>query len=34
VIGEGADAKIEAYGAADPGVHVDGFEQFFYPYVP
>ena len=34
VIGEGAEAKIEAYGIADPGQHVDGFEQYFYPYVP
>jgi Rieske Fe-S protein len=34
VDGKGADARIEAYDAADPGVHVDGPEQFFYPYVP
>ena len=34
VSGEGADAKIEAYGISDPGVHVDGPEQLFYPYVP
>lgn len=34
VIGEGADAKIEAYSIADPGQHVDGFEQYFYPYIP
>ena len=32
--GEGADAVIEAYDTADPGVHVDGPEQIFYPYVP
>jgi Rieske Fe-S protein len=34
VQGEGADALIEAYPIADPGVHVDGPEQYFYPYVP
>lgn len=34
VIGEGAEAKIEAYDIVDPGQHVDGFEQYFYPYVP
>jgi menaquinol-cytochrome c reductase iron-sulfur subunit len=34
VEGQGADARIEKYGAADPGVHVDGPEEFFYPYVP
>ena len=34
VKGTGADAKIEAYRLADPGQHVDGPEQFFYPYVP
>jgi Rieske Fe-S protein len=34
VIGEGASAKIEAYRLADPGQHVDGPEQYFYPYVP
>jgi menaquinol-cytochrome c reductase iron-sulfur subunit len=34
VIGQGADAKIEAYRLADPGQHVDGPEQYFYPYVP
>ena len=34
VVGEGAEAKIEAYSIADPGQHVDGFEQYFYPYVP
>jgi quinol---cytochrome c reductase iron-sulfur subunit, bacillus type len=34
VVGEGADARIEAYKIVDPGVHVDGPEQFFYPYVP
>jgi menaquinol-cytochrome c reductase iron-sulfur subunit len=34
VIGEGADAKVEAYKEADPGQHVDGPEQYFYPIVP
>jgi Rieske Fe-S protein len=34
VQGTGADAVIVKYGAADPGVHVDGPEQLFYPYVP
>ena len=34
VEGTGKDAKIKAYDIADPGQHVDGPEQFFYPYVP
>ena len=34
VEGEGAEAQIKAYKIADPGVHVDGLEQYFYPYVP
>jgi Rieske Fe-S protein len=34
VEGEGADAVIVKYGPSDPGVHVDGPEQVFYPYVP
>jgi quinol---cytochrome c reductase iron-sulfur subunit, bacillus type len=34
VDGTGADAVIHAYGVSDPGVHVDGPEQIFYPYVP
>jgi quinol---cytochrome c reductase iron-sulfur subunit, bacillus type len=34
VEGEGANAKIKAYRLADPGQHVDGPEQFFYPFVP
>jgi Rieske Fe-S protein len=34
VHGEGAEARIEAYDIADPGQHVDGPEQFFYPYIP
>ncbi len=34
VEGSGADATIEAYRISDPGVHVDGLQQFFYPYVP
>ena len=31
VEGKGAEAKIEAYHIADPGQHVDGLEQYFYP---
>jgi Rieske Fe-S protein len=31
VVGEGADAQIKAYDLADPGQHVDGPEQVFYP---
>jgi menaquinol-cytochrome c reductase iron-sulfur subunit len=31
VIGEGANATIEAYRLADPGQHVDGPEKVFYP---
>jgi Rieske Fe-S protein len=34
VTGTGANAKIEAYKQADPGQHVDGPEQYFYPYIP
>lgn len=34
VEGSGKDAKMKAYDIADPGQHVDGPEQFFYPYVP
>lgn len=34
VEGEGADAVIVKYRAADPGVHVDGPEQYLYPIVP
>ncbi len=34
VEGEGADAVIVKYDPSDPGVHVDGPEQYFYPYVP
>jgi len=34
VEGEGADAVVVKYGVADPGVHVDGPEQIFYPIVP
>lgn len=34
VEGAGAEARIQAYRLADPGVHVDGLEQFLYPYVP
>ena len=34
VDGRGADARIKAYRLADPGQHVDGPEQIFYPIVP
>jgi menaquinol-cytochrome c reductase iron-sulfur subunit len=34
VEGTGADATIHAYELTDPGVHVDGPEQIFYPYIP
>ena len=34
VTGTGADARMEAYDIADPGVHVDGPLEYFYPYVP
>ena len=34
VINTGAHAQIEAYKQADPGQHVDGPEQYFYPYIP
>ena len=34
VIGLGAEAKIEAYGRADPGQHVNDWEGYFYPYIP
>lgn len=34
VEGQGAQAKMEAYRLADPGQHVDGPEQYFYPFVP
>jgi Rieske Fe-S protein len=34
VEGEGADAVIVKYRASDPGVHVDGAEQYLYPIVP
>jgi hypothetical protein len=34
VEGEGAKARIHGYRLADPGQHVDGFEQIFWPYVP
>jgi Rieske Fe-S protein len=33
VTGKGADAQIEAYTLADPGQHVDGPEQYLYPYI-
>lgn len=34
VMGEGADAVLVRYRAADPGVHVDGLEQYLYPITP
>jgi menaquinol-cytochrome c reductase iron-sulfur subunit len=34
VTGQGSDAQIQAYRLADPGVHVDGPEQIFYPITP
>jgi Rieske Fe-S protein len=34
VDGAGAEATVIAYDLVDPGQHVDGPEQFFYPYVP
>jgi menaquinol-cytochrome c reductase iron-sulfur subunit len=34
VEGTGADAVMVAYKHQDPGTHVDGPEQLFYPYVP
>jgi len=34
VEGEGADAVIVKYSPSDPGVHVDGPEEYLYPYVP
>jgi menaquinol-cytochrome c reductase iron-sulfur subunit len=34
VIGEGAEAKIEAYTRFDPGQHVDGPTDFLYPASP
>ena len=34
VDGTGAEAVIHAYPLADPGQHVDGPEQIFYPYIP
>jgi menaquinol-cytochrome c reductase iron-sulfur subunit len=34
VEGEGADAKIYAYGLQGPGEHVDGLEAWLYPIQP
>jgi Rieske Fe-S protein len=34
VFGEGADAVLVRYRAADPGVRVDGVEQYLYPITP
>jgi Rieske Fe-S protein len=34
VTGQGADAVVTRYRATDPGVHVDGPEEYLYPYSP
>ena len=34
VVGTGKNAKIKAYKQQDPGQHVDGPEQYFYPIIP
>jgi quinol---cytochrome c reductase iron-sulfur subunit, bacillus type len=34
VIGTGKNAEITAYKQQDPGQHVDGPEQYFYPLIP
>jgi Rieske Fe-S protein len=34
VDGSGADARIHKYKLANPGDHVDGWEQIFYPFQP
>lgn len=34
VEGEGANAKLEAYGLQGPGEHVDGLEAWLYPIQP
>jgi menaquinol-cytochrome c reductase iron-sulfur subunit len=34
VVGAGASAKIYKYRSTDPGEHVDGWEQIFYPFQP
>jgi quinol---cytochrome c reductase iron-sulfur subunit, bacillus type len=34
VAGSGKDANIGKYRLAQPGVHVDGFEQILYPFIP
>jgi Rieske Fe-S protein len=34
VEGTGKDANIGQYRLAQPGVHVDGFEQLLYPFIP
>lgn len=34
VEGTGKDALIGKYRLAQPGVHVDGFEQILYPFIP
>jgi Rieske Fe-S protein len=34
VEGTGKDASIGQYRLAQPGIHVDGFEQILYPFIP
>jgi hypothetical protein len=34
VEGEGAQAKLEAYGIQGPGEHVDGLSGWMYPIQP
>jgi hypothetical protein len=34
VTGAGADAVVTRYRWTDPGVHVDGPEEYLYPYSP
>ncbi len=34
VTGQGADAVVVRYRWTDPGVHVDGPEEYLYPYSP
>jgi hypothetical protein len=34
VTGTGKDASIGQYRLAQPGIHVDGFEQVLYPFIP
>jgi Rieske Fe-S protein len=34
VTGTGSEAEMGRYRLAQPGVHVDGFEQILYPFIP